>query len=49
MSFPERRMKIALLLLGLLLLIAQAATAQEKIVPNQTVSRNIAPGKSELL
>jgi enterochelin esterase family protein len=42
-------MKITLLALGLFFLTTQALVAQEKISPNQTVTRKLDPGKSEVL
>src|ERR1700752_1358926 len=41
-------MKISLLLFCFLLLPTPEAIAQEKLSPNQTVSRKIEPGKTEL-
>jgi enterochelin esterase family protein len=42
-------MKTTLLALSLLLLTTQAVTAQERISPNQTLTRKLEPGKSEVL
>jgi enterochelin esterase-like enzyme len=43
------RMKTALLLLTFFFLTAPAVIAQEKLLPNQTATRKLEPGKSELL
>lgn len=47
-GFAERAMKFGLLVLCFLFLPTQEVIAQEKLSPNQTVARNIEPGKTVL-
>src|SRR5262249_19027496 len=46
--FVGRGMKIGLLILTFCFSIGQVVLAQEKVSPNQPVSRKVGPGKSEV-